>query len=204
MRRLTIALAAALGWLALTAAAPAQAALTAAQFAAIDGVYTAFIPFDGAGATAADRAGARAVCRALDSADPLLDALGKGCIAQMRVGDALIAASGCKGRTSCLLRARRVQRALSELLARTRASNRAVEAAMLGPACQPELRANMATLTFFTRLRAGWALLEHAVRIRSKRLARRARRRIDALSDPDTRSIAKQRDDYRVNCAPPA
>ena len=135
MRRLSIALVVAFAWLALPAAAPAQTTLTAAQFAAVDAVYAAFDRFDDAnGATTADRTAARAACTALGSADPMLSALRRSCSAQLNVGLAFAAAARCKARTSCLLTARRVRRALSELIVRSRASNRVVTAAGLARA----------------------------------------------------------------------
>ena len=205
MRRLNIALVLALAWLALPAAAPAQAALTPEQFSAIDDVYTAFAAFDDEdGTTAADRAAARAACTALGSADPMLSGLRRSCSTQLRVGQALGETARCRGRTSCLLGVRRVRRVLNELIVLARASNRTVTAAGLAAACTRELRVNMATLRYFTRLRGGFAQLEHALRTRSSALARRAQRRIDVLREPDPRSIAQQREDFRAGCAPPA
>lgn len=205
MRRLNIALLAALAWLVLPGAAPAQAALTPAQFAAIDDVYTTFGAFDDDdGATAADRVAARAACRALGNADRMLSGLRRLCSAQLGVGQALGQTARCAGRASCLVGVRRVRRALSRLIVLARASNRTVTAAGLAPACRRELRVNLATLRYFTRLRGGFALLERALRIRSAALARRADRRVDALREPDRRSPAQQRDDYRAGCAPPS
>lgn len=203
--RLGIALAVAVACLALPAAASAQATLTPAQFAAIDAVYGAFAAFDdGDGATAGDRSAARAACTALGSGDALLAALRRACSGQLKVGAALGATARCEGRTSCLLGVRRVRRALSELLVFSRALNRAVADTGLPAACGRELRVSMATLRYLTRLRAGFAELERALRIGSRTLARRAQRRIDALDEPDPRPVAQQREDFRAGCAPPA
>lgn len=205
MRRLNIALVVALAWLALPAAAPAQAPLTSEQLTAIEGVYTAFVAFDDDdGATAADRVAARAACTALGSAHPMLSGLRRLCSAQLKVGQALGATARCAGPTSCLLGVRRVRRALNMLIVVSRASNRRVAAAGLPAACRRELRVTMATLRYFTRLRAGFAQLERALRIRSAVLARRAQRRIDALKQPDPRSNERQREDFRTGCVPPA
>ena len=206
MRRLNIALVVTFAWLALPAAAPAQAALTPEQFAAIDDVYTAFAAFDDEdGTTAADRAAARAACTALGSAHPMLSGLRRSCSAQLRVGQALGRTTQCERRTACgVLSVRGVRRALNELIVRARASNRTVTAAGLPAACTRELRVNMATLRYFTRLRGGFAQLEHALRTRSVALARRAQRRIAALREPDPRSIERQREDFRTGCAPTA
>lgn len=205
MRRLTTVLVVALAWLALPAAAPAQAALAPEQLTAIDAVYTAFIAFDDAdGATAADRVAARAACTALGSAHPMLSGLRRLCSAQLKVGRALGAAARCAGRTSCLLGVRRVRRALTMLIVVSRASNRSVAAEGLPAACRRELRVNMATLRYFTRLRAGFAQLERALRTRSAVPARRAQRRIDALKEPDPRSNERQREAFRAGCARPA
>jgi hypothetical protein len=205
VRRLSIAFAVAFAWLALPASAPAQTALTPEQFAAIDNVYVAFAEFNDAnGATPADRVAARAACTGLGSSVAWLSALRRACNAQLRVGPALAAAARCRGRTSCLLTVRRVRIALSDLIVVARASNRAITAVGFAPACQRELRADLATLRFYTRLRDGFAQLERAIRIRSPRLAARAGRRIDALKAPDTRSSAEQRADYLAGCALPA
>ena len=202
VRRLSIALVIASAWLALPATAPAQTALTPAEFAAIDAVYATFAAFDD-GATTAERSAARAACTGLGSATAMLSGLRRACNAQLRVGPALVAVERCKGRTSCLLGVRRVKRALTELIVLARASNRAVTAAGLSPACTRELRASARTLEYFTRLRAGFALMERALVIRSVTLARRAERRIDSLPAPDPRSSAQQRADYQAACAPP-
>lgn len=205
MRHLNLALVVALGWLALPSAASAQAVLTPEQFAAIDAVYVAFAAFnDDDGATAADRVAARAACSGLGSTGAMLSGLRRSCGAQLRVGQALGATERCRGRTSCLREARRVRRALSELILFARASNRNVNAAGLAPACARELRVSLATLTYYTRLRNGFALLERALIIRSVALARRAERRVATLREPDRRSIAQQREDYRTGCARPS
>lgn len=205
MRRLNITLVVALAWLALPAAAPAQAALTPEQFSTIDGIYVAFAAFDDAdGATAADRRAARAACAALGSADALMTALRRACGTQLDVGQALGSTERCAGRTACLLGTRRVQRALSQFITQRRAVNRAVIAAGLSVACTRELRTDARTLLYLTRLRAGFAQLERAIRIRSRALAQRADRRIAALREPDRRSVQQSGDDYRAACAPPA
>ena len=202
MRRLCIVLALAAAGIALPGAAPAQAALTPAQFEAIDGIYGVFAAFDDDdGATAADRAAARAYCAGLGSADRLLAALRRACIAQLDVGSALGAEANCRGRTACLVAARRVQRAANAYLARSRAANRVVTAAGLRPACLRELRRSGTELLSVARLRNAYAQLERALRSRSSALRRRAQRRIDALEPADTRTVARQREDYRAGCA---
>ena len=205
VRRLSIALAVAFAWLALPATAPAQTALTPAEFDAVDRVYAAFGEFDDAdGSTAADRVAARAACRGLAGRTPMLTRLGRMCSAQLRVGIALGAAARCGTRSSCLVSVRRVRRALSELLLLARASNRTVAAARLSPGCTRELRVNMRTLRSYTQLRDGFSLLERALRIGSNALAARAERRIDRVQEPDARSSARQRADFQAACAPPA
>jgi len=205
VRHLSIALVVACAWLALPAAASAQTTLTNEQFAAIDEVYVAFAAFaDADGSTPADRIAARAACAGLGSDVAMLAGLRRLCSAQLKVGSALGATARCKGRASCLLGVRRVRRALSELILFARASNRAVTAAGLAAACRRELRVNMRTMTYFTRMRDGFAQLERALRIRSSVRARRAQRRIDTLREPDPRSLARQRADYQAGCAPSA
>lgn len=205
MYRLGAVIVVAIACLALPAAAPAQASLTPSQFAAIDAVYVAFAAFDDDdGATAADRRAARAACAALGSADMLLAVLRRSCSGQLDVGQALGIMSRCRGRASCLAGARLVQRALTTFMSQRRAVNRAVIAAGLSAACTRELRTDMKTFLYLTRLRAGFAQLERALRARSVALAQRARRRINALKEPDRRSVAQSGEDYRAACAPPA
>ena len=205
MRRLVVVLAVALGCLALPAAAPAQAALTPSQFAAIDAVYAAFAAFEDAdGATAADRVAARAACNGLGSSDPMLAALRRACHAQLTIGQALGATARCATRRSCLLSVRRVRRAFSEYLVLARAANRTVAAAGLVAPCARELTRSMGELLYVTRSRNAYAQLERALRIRSGRLARRAQRRLSAIDPPESRTDTQQREDYRAACAPPA
>lgn len=201
MRRPVIALLVVLGSLALPAAAPAQATLTPAQFAAIDRIYVTFAAFED-GATTAERAAARAACVALGSADALLSALGRACFPQLRIGQALGHTQRCRGRTSCLLAARAVKRAATDYLTFARASNRVVDELGLAPACARELTRGAAELRFATALRSAYAQLERALRARSRRLVERAERRIESLRAPDSRSAAQQREDYRAGCAP--
>lgn len=202
MPRPVIALLVVLGSLALPAAAPAQATLTPAQFAAIDAIYVAFAAFED-GATTAERVAARAACTALDRADALLLALRRACYPQLRIGQAIGQAQRCKGRRSCLLAVRAVQRAATDYLRAARSSNRVVGEHGLAPACTRELRRNAADLRFATGMRSAYAQLERALRARSARLAERAQRRIEALRHPDTRPAARQRADYHAGCAPP-
>ena len=204
MRRLLITLAFTAAWLALPAATPAQAALTPTQFQLLDNVFTAYLPLAEPTVTRDERATARAACIALGTTDALLSALRRTCLADLKVAQAIDDVAACRGRTMCLLRARRARRAASALLLVTRPANRVVEAAMLGPACRFELRASSAIIRFMTEVRDIYALLERALRIRSAKLARRAERRFDALRSPDPRPVAQQRDDFRRNCAPPA
>ena len=202
MRRAAIALLVVLGSLGLPAAAPAQATLTPSQFDAIDAVYVAFTAFDD-GATTTERVAARAACTALGSADALLSALRRACLPQLRIGQALGQTQRCKGRSSCLIAARAVQRAATDYLTSTRAANRVVGELGLAPACSRELRRSAAELRYVTDLRSAYAQLERALRARSKRLTERAQRRIDALKPPDSGPVAQQREDYRAACAPP-
>ena len=205
MHRLSIALAAAVMWLALPAAAPAQTVLTPGEFAAIDAVYAAFGAFsDANGATPADRRAARAACNGLGSTSPVLAGLRRSCNAQLSVGPALGASARCRGRAGCLIAVRRVRRTLGELIVLSRASNRRVTAGGFAADCRRELRVDMGTLTYYTRLRSGFAQLERALRIRSGRLARRAERRINRLEQPDSRSPERQRAAYQAACGPPS
>lgn len=205
MYRFSAVIIVAIIFLALPAAAPAQGALTSPQFTALDRVYAAFAAFaDADGATAVDRREARAACAALGSADPLSTVLGRACSAQLDVGQALGITTRCVGPRSCLAGARFVQRALTAFITQRRALNRAVIAASLGAACTRELRTDMKTLQYLTRLRAGYAQLERAVRTRSPALAKRAERRIGALREPDRRSVAQTGVDFRAACVPPA
>jgi hypothetical protein len=191
-----------LGSLALPAAAHAQATITPAQFAAVDAVYVVFAAFED-GATTTERVAARAACTALGSADALLSALRRACFPQLRIGQAIGQTQRCKGRTPCLIAARRVQRAATDYLTFARAANRVVDDLGLPPACSRELRRGAAELRFVTDMRSAYAQLERALRARSKRLAERAQRRIDALRLPDSRTAVQQRADYRAACAPP-
>lgn len=205
MHRFSAVIIVAIACLALPAAASAQGSLTSAQFTAMDRVYAAFAAFDDAdGTTAADRREARAACAAIGSADALSAVLRRACGAQLDVGQALGITTRCAGPRSCLAGARFVQRALTAFITQRRALNRAVIASSLGAACTRELRTDMKTLRYLTRLRAGFAQLERAVRTRSPALAKRAERRISALRDPDTRSVAQTGVDYRAACVPPA
>ena len=190
-----------LGSLALPAAAPAQATLTASQFAAIDAVYVAFAAFED-GATTAERGAARAACTALGSADALRSALRRACSPQLRIGQAIGQSQRCQGRRSCLLAVRAVRRAATDYLTLARAANRVVDELGLAPACSRELTRGAAELRFITGMRSAYAQLERALRARSKRLTERAQRRIAALRLPDTRSAAQQRADYHAGCAP--
>jgi hypothetical protein len=205
MRRLGITVVVALSCLALPVTASAQTVLTPGEFAAIDAVYAAFGAFaDANGATATDRRRARAACTGLGSASRVLSGLRRSCNAQLSVGPALGASARCKGRASCLVAVRRVRRALNELLVRSRASNRNVSAAGFAASCRRELRVDLRTLTYYTRLRNGFALLERALRTRSGTLARRAERRINALREPDSRSAEQQRLAFQSACGPPS
>ncbi len=205
MYRFSAVIIAAIVCLALPAAAPAQGTLASSQFTAMDRVYAAFAAFDDTdGATAADRREARAACAALGSADPLSAVLRRACSAQLQVGQAMGITSRCEGRRSCLTGTRLVQRALTAFIAQRRAVNRAIIEVRLGAACSRELRTDMKTFQYLTRLRAGFAQLERAVRTRSPALAKRAERRISALKDPDRRSVAQTGDDYRAACVPPS
>ena len=163
MRRPAIALLVVLGSLALPAAASAQATLTPSQFAAVDAIYVTFAAFED-GATAAERVAARAACTALDRADALLLALRRACYPQLRIGQALGQSQRCKGRTSCLLAVRAVQRAATDYLASGRSSNRVVGELGLVPACTRELRRSAADLRFVTSMRSAYAQLERALR----------------------------------------
>ncbi len=191
-----------LGSLALIVAAPAQATLTPAQFAAVDAVYVAFAAFED-GATSRERAAARAACTALGSTDALLSALRRACSPQLRIGHALGQSQRCKSRRSCTLAVRAVQRAAGDYLTLARAANRVVDESGLAPACSRQLRRSAAELRFVTAMRSSYAQLERAMRARSKPLTERAQRRIEALGLPDSRSAAQQRADYRAGCAPP-
>lgn len=202
MRPWATALLVVLGSLALPAAAPAQATLTASQFAAVDAVYAGFAPFED-GATTGERVAARAACTALGSADPLLSALRRACFPQLRIGRALGQTQLCKGRRSCLSAARAVQWAATDYLTFARAANRVVSEVGLAPTCSRELRRSAAELRFVTDLRSVYAQLERALRAGPKRLAERVQRRIDALRLPESRPPAQQREDYRAGCAPP-
>lgn len=202
MRRPAIALLIVLGSLALPTAASAQSTLTPSQFAAVDAIYATFADFED-GATTAERRRARAACAALGSADALLSALRRACYPQLRIGQSLGQAQRCKGRRSCLLAVRAVQRAATDYLTRARAANRVVDELGLAAACSRELTRGAAELRFVTSMRSAYAQLERALRARSKRLTERAQRRIAALKLPDTRTSAQQREDYRAGCAPP-
>jgi len=202
MRRQAIALLVVLGSLALPTAAPAQATLTPSQFAAVDAVYVAFVAFED-GATTAERVAARAACTALGSADALLPALRRACFPQLRIGQALGQTQRCKGRRSCLLAVRAVQRAATDYTTFARAANRVIEELALAPACSRELRRGAADLRFVTGMRSAYAQLERALRAGSKRLTERAQRRIEALRPPDSPPAAQQREAYRAGCAPP-
>ena len=202
MRRSAIALLVVSCSLALPAAAPAQATLTPPQFAAIDAVYAAFATFED-GATTTERVAARAACTALGSADALLSALRRACLPQLRIGQALGQTQRCKGRRSCLLAVRAVQRAATDYLTFARAANRVVGELGLAPACSRELRRSAAELRFVTDMRSAYAQFERALRAGSKRLVERAQRRIEALKSPDSGPVAQQREDYRAGCAPP-
>src|SRR5688572_18722516 len=152
MRRPTIALLAVLGSLALPAAAHAQGTLTPAQFAGIDAVYVAFGTFED-GATTAERVATRAACNALGSTDALLSALRRACLPQLRIGQALGQTNRCKGRTACLLAARRVQRAATDYLRFARAANREVDELGLSPACTEVVRRSAGELRLITDMR---------------------------------------------------
>ena len=202
MRRPALALLVVLGSFALPTAASAQATLTTSQFAAIDEIYVTFAAFED-GATTAERVAARAACTALDSSDALLLGLRRACYPQLRIGQALGQSQRCRGRTSCLLAARAVQRAATDYLARARSSNRVVAELGLAPACTRELRRGAADLRFVTSMRNAYAQLARALRARATRLAERVQRRIEALRHPDTRTAAQQREDYRAGCVAP-
>lgn len=203
MRRPAIALLAVLSALALPAAARAQATITPAQFAAVDVVYAAFGAFED-GATTTERSAARAACTALGSADALLSALRRACLPQLRIGQAIGQAQRCKGRTSCVVAVRRVQREATDYLTFARAANQVVTDLGLTPACSVELRRTAAELRFVTDMRSAYAQLERALRARSKSRTERAQRRINALRLPDSRTAGQQREAYRAACAPPA
>jgi hypothetical protein len=79
-----------------------------------------------------------------------------------------------------------------------------VSAAGFAASCRRELRVDLRTLTYYTRLRNGFALLERALRTRSGTLARRAERRINALREPDSRSAEQQRLAFQSACGPPS
>jgi hypothetical protein len=202
MSRPAIALLVVLGALALPAAASAQGTLTPAQFAAVDAVYVAFGTFED-GATTAERVATRAACNALGSTDALLSSLRRACLPQLRIGQALGQSNRCKGRTACLLAARRVQRAATDYLRFARAANGEVDELGLSPACTKELRRSAAELRLITDMRSGYAQLERALRARSKSRTERAQRRLAGLRFPDSRTAAQQRADYTAACAPP-
>ncbi len=202
MRRPAILLLVVLGSLALPAAAPARATLTPSQFAAVDAIYAAFAAFED-GATTAERVAARAACTALGSTDPLLSALRRACLPQLRIGQALGQSQRCRSRRSCLLAVRAVQRAATDYLTYARAANRVVNESGFASMCSRELRRSALELRIVTAMRGAYVQLERAMRARSKRLTERAQRRIEALRSPDSRSAAQQRADHRAGCAPP-
>lgn len=184
-------------------AASAQTPLTPAQFAALDAVYTTQSKLDGK-TSVKDYAAARSACRGLDSADPLLGATRKTCIASVSASKASDAFAACRTAVGCLRTARATRIEFTELLGLLRAMNRAIDAAMLVPACRGALRATKAELRFFERTRDFLRLFQELAITGSPRLERRLDREaaaLDKLAD-DQPSSARERQRFRAACAP--
>lgn len=187
------------------AAAAAQTPLTAAQFTALDGVYTVQIKYDD-DESAKAYAASRAACRMLDSGDGLLSALRKACSTSLASGRAANAFSKCRTPLGCLRTARRARIAFTAAIAVLRAMNRAIDAAMLVPACRGELRASKSDLRYLERTRDFLRLFQDAATTGSPRLASRLEREAKALGrvSRDDPSAARERKTFRAACTPPA
>jgi len=206
VRQLWIVCAALLLGALLTPAAHAQAPLTPAQFAAIDGIYTTQIPLSKDKPSTRSFADARAACRALDSADPLLGPLRKACTASVNLVRPINEFTACRTALGCLRSARRARIALTEHIGRLRAMNVAVDAAMLVDGCRNELRASRTDLRYLERTRALLRLLQEALVTGSPKLARRVEREGKALDRRAAKqpTATRERINFRAACTPPA
>ncbi len=193
-----------LGAVLAPAAAGAQTPLTPTQFALIDDVYTTTIPLSKT-PSARDFAAARAACRALDSADPLLGPLRKACTASVRLVKPINDFTNCRTAVGCLRTARRARIELTAFIAHVRAMNVAIDAAKLVPGCREELRASKADLRYFERTRKVLRDLQEAIVTGSEKLARRVQREGNALDRLAAKqpTATRERKTYRAACAPP-
>lgn len=178
--------------------------LTPAQFAALDAVFTTQIPLEST-ASAREYADARRACRALDSADPLLGPVRKACNSVLAVSRTADAFAACRTPLGCLRTARAGRIAITELLPKLRAMNRAIDAARLVPDCRTELRASKSDLRGFERIRAFLRLFQEASITGSPTLARRLDREAAALGrlSATQPSGSRERRQFRAACAPP-
>jgi hypothetical protein len=192
---------------ALAAAAAAQAqgsaSLSQTRFAALDAMYTAFVAFEES-PTPAATADARRVCGALDRGDRLLAVTRRVCLASLTTLPAAEAYGACDTRSGCRRAARRLRIAFTELLVRTRASNRIVAAEVAPGACRTELTAHRALLRAMEKLRDGLRLLERGLRSGSSATIGRAESRILAASLvlAQQPSAAQAHETFRGACAP--
>lgn len=193
----------------LVAAATAAAApLSPARYAAIDAVYVAFLPFDGEHkASSAELSAARAACGALDAGDPLLGPFRRSCNATVRSLRATDAFVECTSRRRCLRAARTAHATLGRVRVEVRATNRAIAAAGLEPACVAALRASADDLRELRLTQEVVGLTVRVIRKASPRLKRRLAQAIVALDreaadDPNPRQLHER---FQAGCAlPPA
>lgn len=183
--------------------AGAQTPLAPAQFAAIDAIYTSQLALERK-ISSENFANARTACRGLDSGDPLLNRFRRDCSASLAVAKSLDAFADCKTALGCLRTARAARIELTGFLSSLRTLNRAIDAAMLVPACRGELRASKSDLRFFERTRDFLRLFQEVAITGSPVLERRLDREaaaLDKLAD-DQPSSARELKRFRAACAP--
>lgn len=190
---------------ALPAAAQAQVPLTPERYAALNAAISTIVVLDQRNPSSADYASARAACRAMDSADPLLASQRRTCNSTVKFVKALRAFNGCSSIASCAKRARPARIAVNALIRDSREANADAKTAMIVTGCYRELRTTKTALRQFERFRGYFRSFQRLAKTRSPRVARRLLRQENAINRAmgDSRSAARIRNDFRKACRPP-
>ncbi len=136
----------------------------------------------------------------LDGDDPLLRELREACLAAMRLLITSAGASDCGAAESCRQAIDRSRAAAQDVVKASRASDRAIDAARISPACKRALRTPDAAYAYYRRFDARLGALAEALRSGSAaevRAAAAALARLDGDAVPSGRQSLR---DFRAGC----
>jgi len=206
LRALTALTAAAVIVAAAASVALAQAPgpLSAARYAAIDSIKTAFIPVVDGGAGADGYPAVRRVCDTVDRSDRMLAIVRRDCLTGLQLFTATDSAQTCQSPRACGRVWGTIRGAMTQLIGSDRALNDVLAAEVPAGPCRTLLRTSRATLRSAQNVRNAARDIQRGYNANNRAIVRRASKRFASLSPESghNSTATQRRDRFRRVCAP--